>query len=175
MRIPVLQSAFWDTVCTWVLPYLVGIYKRVGSILILFPKIARIACIRRYFCRVSQTCRMHKLFSQGSFCLTYIYFVNWQKESSRSKSSTQCWQFTYACSLLLKEREVKLTIAEWMRWDEYLNEFKEERVDMRWVSSTELKMTFISIGLCGIFFFLTVQRPVSCLFVLLLIHLSKWK
>lgn len=83
----------------------------------------------------------------------YILLIDRRNLQDPSRPLSADSSLMHACSLLLKEREVKLTIAEWMGWDEYLNEFKEERVDMRWVSSTKLKMTFISMGLCGIFFF----------------------
>lgn len=184
------------------LPYLIGIYKRVGSILILFPKVLGSLVYRAISALLARHVECTNYFSQGFFwfymcvyihmsyiwaffgliCVyihtyTYVLYVcvyiyvyiylliyirNLQDPSHLFIADSV--QFTYACSLSLKELDLKLTVVEGMGWDESLNEFKQERVDTCWVTHTKLKITFISIDLCGIFF-LTVERPASFLFV----------
>ena len=51
--------------------------------------------------------------------------------------------------MLLRELELKITVETIRKeWVESLKEFKEERVSARWVSSTKVKVTWISVDLC---------------------------
>lgn len=103
------------------LTFLISLVSPKRLRFILFPKIPSIAHTQRYFCCYSQLCRTHKLFFSGFFY--FVFFPHLQQESSRLYShlfSADNAQFTYACSVLLEEPDLKRTMLA-------LSEFKGVR------------------------------------------------